>query len=130
MTNSIIRPIAVFVITSIFSLVTSAQVDPIIARLDSMSDCMFTRDKCFVNDEQVLNSINLPIEQIPTYTEDEIREKMTLIPAEFAMTYNGQVKSFIDLFAYRRRGLMSRCLANAQIYFPIFHFPLHFLNKF
>ena len=120
MTNSIIRPIAVFVITSIFSLVTSAQVDPIVARLDSMSDCMFTRDKCFVNDEQVLNSINLPIEQIPTYTEDEIREKMTLIPAEFAMTYNGQVKSFIDLFAYKRRGLMSRCLANAQIYFPIF----------
>jgi len=120
MTNSIIRPIAVFVITSLTSLAVSAQLDPVVARLDSMSDCMFTRDKCFVNDAQVLSSINMPIDLIPKYTEDEIREKMTLIPAEVAMTYNAQVKSFIDLFAYRRRGLMSRCLANAQIYFPIF----------
>lgn len=120
MTIQFIRPIAVFVITSFFSISANAQIDPVVARLDSMSDCMFTRDKCFVNDAQVLNSINLPADQIPKYTEDEIREKMTLIPAEFAMTYNGQVKSFIDLFAYKRRGLMSRCLANAQIYFPIF----------
>lgn len=120
MTNPFIRPIAVFVITSLFSIAAIAQVDPVVARLDSMSDCMFTRDKCFVNDADVLQSINMPLDQIPKYTEDEIREKMTLIPAEFAMTYNSQVKSFIDLFAYRRRGLMSRCLANAQIYFPVF----------
>ncbi len=95
-------------------------VDPVICQLDSMSFSLFTRDKFFVRDEEVLASINMPFNLIPKYSEDEVKEKMKLIPSMVPLTYNAQVKQFIDLFVYKRRGLMSRCLANAQIYFPVF----------
>lgn len=125
------RPIATALLSGIFMFQANAQykfsemtenmcVDPVICHLDSMSYSLFTRDKFFVNDEQLLSSINMPYDFIPKYTEAEIKGKMKLIPTIIPLTYNGQVKSFIDLFAYRRRGLMARCLANSQIYFPIF----------
>ena len=95
-------------------------IDPIICQLDSMSFNIFTRDKFFEEDDVLLASINMPTDFIPKYTDAEIKEKLKLIPSVFPLTYNQQVKSFIDLFAYRRRGLMARSLANSQIYFPIF----------
>ena len=95
-------------------------VDPVISRLDSMSYSLFTRDKFFVTDDELLACINMPAELIPRYSEVEIREKMKLIPSLIPLNYNNQVKQFIDLFAYKRRGLMARCLANSQIYFPVF----------
>jgi len=85
-----------------------------------MSLSLLTRDKFFVSDEELLASINMPYDFIPKYTEAEIKEKLKLIPAIVPMNYNQHVRTFIDLFAYRKRGLMSRCLANSQIYFPIF----------
>ncbi len=98
----------------------SVCIDPLICQLDSMAFNLFTRDKYFVDDEQLLASINMPSDFIPKYTDAEIKEKMKLIPSLVPLTYNQEVKTFIDLFAYRRRGLMARSLANSQIYFPIF----------
>ena len=94
-------------------------IDPVICRLDSMSLAMFTRDKLFVNDQALSSSIYMPYESIPKYTEDEIKHKLKLIPSVIPMNYNTTVKQFIDFFAYKRRGLMSSCLANSQIYFPV-----------
>ncbi len=102
------------------SVVTVQPIDPFMAQLDSMAFSLFTRDKFFVSNDELLNSINMPVDQIPRYTEAEIREKLKLIPTEIKMVYNPYVKQFIDMFAYKRRGLMTRCLANSQIYFPIF----------
>jgi len=107
---------------SFYNFTDSAQtscIDPVICRLDSMSLAMFTRDKLFVNDAALASSINMPYDAIPKYTEDEIKEKLKLIPSIIPMNYNPAVKQFIDFFAYRRRGLMSSCLANSQIYFPV-----------
>jgi membrane-bound lytic murein transglycosylase D len=85
-----------------------------------MSYSLFTRDKFFVSDDEVLASINMPSEYIPRFTDAELMQNMKLLPTEVPMVLNGQVKQFIDLFAYKRRALMARCLANSQIYFPIF----------
>jgi membrane-bound lytic murein transglycosylase D len=85
-----------------------------------MSYSLFTRDKFFVTDDELLRSINMTADQLPKYTDEEIMQKMRLIPTLVPLTYNKKVREFIDFFAYRRRGLMSRCLANSQIYFPIF----------
>src|SRR5690349_8890884 len=78
-------------------------VDPVIARLDSMSFSLFTRDKFFVTDDELLSSINMPPELIPRYSEAEIKEKLKLIPSLIPLNYNKQVQAFIDLFAYKRR---------------------------
>ena len=129
MKNKLFRPIAVFLMALAFISPTSAQnnfgtqdqscIDPLICQLDSMSFNLFTRDKFFVGDDELLASINMPYDFIPKYSEAEIKEKMKLIPSIVPLTYNQQVKMFIDLFAYRRRGLMARSLANSQVYFPI-----------
>lgn len=97
-----------------------SSVDPVIAALDSMSNSLFTRDKFFVTDAQVIKSIMMTTEQLPHFSDAQIADKMKLIPAEYPLTFNSSVKPFLETFAYKRRGLMSRCLANAQIYFPLF----------
>ncbi len=99
---------------------TAMEVDPLIGQLDSMSGSLFTRDKFFVNDDELLQSIYMPSELIPRYSDAEIQEKLKLMPNEVPMIFNNQVKQFIDLFAYKRRALMARCLANSQVYFPVF----------
>lgn len=100
--------------------VAACATDPVIMRLDSMSFSLFTRDKFFVDDAQLIASIDMPQTEIPRFTDREIREKMKLIPSMVPLQYNPTVKQFIDFFAYKRRGLMARCLANSQIYFPVF----------
>lgn len=99
---------------------STCNVDPVISQLDSMSFSLFTRDKFFVNDTQLEQSIDMPFDEIPKYSDVEVREKMKLIPSLIPMNYNPYVQQFIDFFACKRRGLMTRCLANSQIYFPIF----------
>lgn len=129
MRTKFFRTIAVFLIASAFvkpsysyyyNDSTASSVDPLIVQLDSMSYSLFTRDKFFVSDDEVLASINMPAEYIPRFTDAELMQNMKLLPTEVPMVLNGQVKQFIDLFAYKRRALMARCLANSQIYFPIF----------
>lgn len=95
-------------------------VDPIITQLDSMSYSLLTRDKDYVSHDELSALVNMPYDLIPKYSEADISEKMKLIPTDVPMSYNAYVKQFIDMFAYRKRGLMTRCLANSQIYFPIF----------
>ncbi len=94
-------------------------IDPIICQLDSMSLTMFTRDRLFIDDATVMSSINMPYDFIPKYTNEEVQEKMKLIPSLIPLNYNATVKQFIDFFAYRRRGLMASCIANSQLYFPV-----------
>lgn len=116
----VLLTVCTFIKPSYSQTSVNTDVDPLIRQLDSISHTLFTRDKFFVSDDEVLASINMPAELIPRYTDAEITEKMKLIPTEVGMVLNPQVKSFIDLFAQRRRALMARCLSNSQIYFPIF----------
>ena len=95
-------------------------IDPVICQLDSMSFSLLTRDKFFVTDDALQASINLPYNLTPKFTEQEIREKMKLIPSMIPLNYNTTVKQFIEFFAYRRREFMARCLASSQIYLPVF----------
>jgi membrane-bound lytic murein transglycosylase D len=94
-------------------------IDPVICQLDSMSLSMFTRDRLYIDDASVLNSINMPYDAIPKYTSEEMQEKMKLIPSLIPLNYNNTVRQFIEFFAYRRRALMASCIANSQLYFPV-----------
>lgn len=107
---------------SFYNFTDSSQascIDPVICQLDSMSLSMFTRDKLFADNPALLASISMPYDAIPKYTEDEMKEKMKLIPSLIPLNYNTTVKQFVEFFAYRRRALMASCIANSQIYFPV-----------
>lgn len=129
MTKNIIRTIVVFLFAIAFNKSSysaphysdsTVVIDPLISQLDSMSFELLKRDKFFVNNDELLASVFMPTDFIPKYTDEQIREKMKLIPSEVPLVLNSQVKQFIELFAYRRRALMARSLANGQMYFPIF----------
>jgi membrane-bound lytic murein transglycosylase D len=130
--NHYLRTIAVLLFVAVLLVPACAQnvftptfseatcIDPLICQLDSMSLNLLSRDKFFVNGDALQASINEPYNQIPRYTDAQIMEKMKLIPSMVQLNYNTSVKQFIEFFAYKRRGFMSQCLANSQIYFPIF----------
>jgi membrane-bound lytic murein transglycosylase D len=99
---------------------THADIDPVIVSLDSMSYQLFTRDKFFGNTEELSESIALTRDQLPTYTPEEMKRRMKMIPSMISMDYNADVEAFIDFFVYRRRDLMTKLLASSQIYFPLF----------
>ena len=102
------------------SLQQATCIDPITCRLDSMALTIFSRDKFFVDDAVLMASVNMPLDQIPKYSDQQIVDKMKLIPSIIPMSYNNTIRQFIEFFAYKRRGLMAQCLANSQLYFPIF----------
>jgi membrane-bound lytic murein transglycosylase D len=104
--------------------VTRADVDPVVVSLDSMSYQLFTRDKLFGTNADIEKSINISRDQLPTYTVAEMKERMKMIPSMISMDYNPDVQAFIDLFVYRKRGLMTQLLASSQIYFPLFEAEL------
>lgn len=129
MRKNIIRTIVVFLFAVAFNKPSYSAphysdstlvIDPLISQLDSMSFELLKRDKFFVNNDELLASVFMPTDFIPKYTDEQIREKMKLIPSEVPLILNSQVKQFIELFAYRRRALMARSLANGQMYFPMF----------
>ena len=94
--------------------------DPVVISLDSMSYQLFTRDKFFGNTAELERSIHLTKDQLPTYTAEEMKQRMRMIPSMISMDYNSDVQAFIDLFVYRKRDLMTKLLASSQIYFPMF----------
>jgi membrane-bound lytic murein transglycosylase D len=99
---------------------TCADKDPVVISLDSMAYQLFTRDKFFGNSAELEQSIRLTKDQLPSYTAAEMKHRMQMVPSMISMDYNADVQAFIDLFAYRKRELMTKLLASAQIYFPIF----------
>lgn len=100
--------------------VTRAEVDPVMLSLDSMAFQLFTRDKFFATTDELQRLVKLSKEELPTFSEEEIKAKMKLIPSIIPLDYNSDVKAFIDMFVYRKRDLMTKLLANSQIYFPLF----------
>ncbi|MFN8310341.1 MAG: transglycosylase SLT domain-containing protein [Chitinophagales bacterium] len=105
---------------AVHDTLTRAEVDPVIRSLDSVSFQLFTRDKFFATNDELDRAIHLSPDQLPHYTEAEMKQRMKAIPSAIQLDYNSDVQAFIDLFVYRRRELMSKLLANSQIYFPLF----------
>ena len=69
-------------------------------------------------------------DMIPTFPDSVYRERITgmSIESPFEYVYNSDVKQFIDLYAYRKRGLTARIMGLAQIYFPLFEEQLDKFN--
>ncbi|MDW8273267.1 MAG: LysM peptidoglycan-binding domain-containing protein [Chitinophagales bacterium] len=96
------------------------ELDPVIRHIDSMFHITFTRDKVYLPSSELEKYINYPIERLPQYSDQELIQRLKAIPSVVPMTFNKDVKSFIEYFVFKRREMMTRMLANAQIYFPMF----------
>lgn len=91
------------------------RVDPILVKLDSLTHFTFSKENQYF--EGV--TTNIPTYD-PAYSDAIIKKKLEQIPAVFPMTYNSDVKTYINYFTQVKRGYTSRMLGLCEIYFPMF----------
>ncbi|MCB0793108.1 MAG: LysM peptidoglycan-binding domain-containing protein [Flavobacteriales bacterium] len=96
--------------------------DPVVERLDELLESVFVRHDPFTIDTAVLNIHGFEPLDTPTYTPAEYQARLTELDqnSPFALTYNTVVRSYIDLYARRKREQTSRMLGLSQLYFPVF----------
>lgn len=95
---------------------------PVVAMLDSLAHVKYFGDYVFTQDTSVLNRYKFSKGYIPKYNdsvyEARIQELNTQTTIE--LTYNKTVRSYINLYAVKKRELTSKMLGLAEVYFPLF----------
>lgn len=96
--------------------------DMIIAALDSLHNAKyFEVAESDLNDLN-RNKFNFPKGYIPQYHDSVYYYRMQKlnVSSPITLNYNQTVKSFIDLYAQKKRGTTARVLGLAHYYFPLF----------
>lgn len=101
--------------------------DPVATMLDSLADLTIFRENEFLKGKK---STAYPDDHVPYFSDSTFRERIADMndQSPFEYVYNDQVRMFIDLYAYKRRGLTGRILGLSQIYFPLFEEQLDKYN--
>ena len=94
---------------------------PIVQELDSLTFNRFYQDFYFLTDSAMENTSIDPLE-VPTFPDSVYEHRIAALnlhtPIE--LTYNKEVKTFIDLYAVKKRTLTAKMLGLAELYFPMF----------
>ncbi|MFH0866173.1 MAG: LysM peptidoglycan-binding domain-containing protein [Bacteroidota bacterium] len=111
-----------------YSLITIKKDNPIAAALDSLA--LLT---CFENYAasavKIQNKYNYASGYVPAFADSIYTERIAKLNSEspFGLVYNEDVKSFIDLYAVKKRMMTQRLMGMAQYYFPLFE---EYLDKY
>ncbi|MDP2423610.1 MAG: LysM peptidoglycan-binding domain-containing protein [Bacteroidales bacterium] len=95
---------------------------PISDMLDSLYRSTLFGNNGFEIRADLKNKYGFSPDYIPAYPDSIHFERMSRISRQtpIELTYNWQVKEFIELYAGRRRNLTNRMLGLAELYFPVF----------
>ncbi len=93
--------------------------DPIAAMLDSLVTINHVIRFSYMNDHGNTTGVTDNF-NIPAFTAEEYRSRISRIVTPIPLTYNASVKQYIDLYACRKRELTSRIMGMANLYFPMF----------
>jgi membrane-bound lytic murein transglycosylase D len=90
--------------------------------LDLVSGITYFRDVYLDIDSTLLNVYGYDKDEIPTFPDSIYAQRIEALAREttIPLTFNSHVKSFIDLYAVRRRQQSSRMLGLSYVYFPLF----------
>lgn len=96
--------------------------DPVLERLDALSQLPWLKNDPFTTDVDKLNTHNFEPGVVPKYSPVVYQQRMLELDERtpFKLTYNAQVQSYIDMYAERKREQTARMLGMAQLYFPAF----------
>lgn len=96
--------------------------DPIVAMLDSLATMKVFRQLDELSANGVERQHDFPPGFVPVFPDSVIRERIERMNdgSPFEFIYNGWVKSYIGLYADRRRNLTERMLGLGNLYFPLF----------
>lgn len=90
-----------------------------VARIDS--NTLYWRSKLYpVTDPGELNIYGFDEGDVPVYSDSVYAFRLSLLETEIPLEYNQQVRAYIDLYANRKRKLVSKVLSTSRFYFPIF----------
>lgn len=56
----------------------------------------------------------------PRYSDEIYAQRMSTISSPIPLTFNSEVKRYIEMYAYQKRGLTSRVMGLSELYFPLF----------
>jgi membrane-bound lytic murein transglycosylase D len=104
--------------------------DPIVAALDSLYK-LDLFEKGYKRTNNAANSkYNFPIDSVPRYDASVYAARLSKLDAlsPFNLQYNEIVKSYIEMYAIRKRQVVSRMMALSQYYFPMFEETLDKYN--
>ncbi len=104
--------------------------DPISIMLDSIENKKFL-DLAFSKPNFVKNNkYKFTPDSVPRYDDFVYQARLAKLDANspFDIVYNPVVKSYIEMYAFKRRSTVSRLMALAQYYYPIFEEQLDKYN--
>ena len=95
---------------------------PIVRALDSMTFVTMYKDQYFSFDEASVNNYNFAFDEVPVYPDSVYAARIALLNLETPMelSYNKEVKAYIDLYAVKKRKLTAKFLGLSELYFPMF----------
>lgn len=104
--------------------------DPVASMLDSLAQLKIFENSKFLKAGTVEYSDTNNTGEIPYFPDSVYNERITemSLQSPFEYVYNADVRRFIDLYAFKKRGLTARILGLSQIYFPLFEEQLDKYN--
>ncbi|MCB2221436.1 MAG: LysM peptidoglycan-binding domain-containing protein [Bacteroidetes bacterium] len=104
--------------------------DQVMDMLDSLVLLTFYSDREFTTDTAVLNVYHFPPDSVPLYPDSVIEKRIADLNREMLVElgFNKYVKNYINVYAVKKRDLVSRVLGLAEIYFPLFEEQLDKYN--
>ncbi len=103
--------------------------DYVLDMLDSLVAVTFFSNTTFVDDTNRLNKYGFAPDFVPDYPDSVVIARLADLNREtiVEITYNKAVKNYINAYAKNRRGVASRVLGLAEVYFPLFE---EYLDKY
>jgi len=96
--------------------------DPVLAMMDSLDVLNYFKNYRKVNEGSAQRNLQYAPDSVPEFSDKVYRERLKKLDqiTPFKLDYNPYVKGYIELYANRRRGTVSRMLGLANTYFPLF----------
>ncbi|MES2726888.1 MAG: transglycosylase SLT domain-containing protein [Bacteroidota bacterium] len=66
-----------------------------------------------------LNIYGFDENEVPIYSDQDIKARLNLLESEIPLDYNENVRPYIDLYTVRKRKLLAKVLTLSKLYFPI-----------
>lgn len=92
--------------------------DPIAATLDSLLNLTYIQR--LSSTSAFGSNGNFKPSETPVYADDIYRKRIQKIQSPIPLTFNGEVKEYINLYAVRKRGLTERVMGLSNLYFPLY----------
>ena len=98
--------------------------------IDELQDIKYFEENKLESSSKSENIYNYPADYIPTFPDSVYAERIAKLRKQttIELVYNKHVKSFIDVYAVRKRDHTCRILGLADIYFPMFEQALDKYN--